>query len=187
MFCRRRRRVEAECSFIPFRRFLNTVQGYTLTAGVLAPVPPMSHINNYTITFNFPREVITLSSRCISITLSPLLTPVPNIFITPFPPLISSPSPPSHPSSFLHLSSAAQHHSRFILSASVSVFPSHSLVLSLICSVTLSLSLFLLLPSSCEMAGNSDVIYPTYCVAMVPLKPVALWVNIVPHDWRIHQ
>lgn len=27
--------------------------------------------------------------------------------------------------------------------------------------------------------GNCDVIYPTYCVAMAALKPMALWVNTV--------
>ena len=44
---------------------------------MLAPVPPMSHINNYMITFNFPREVITISSGCISITPLPFWLPYP--------------------------------------------------------------------------------------------------------------
>lgn len=156
------------------------------------PVPPMSHINNYTVTFNFPWEVITVLSWCISITLSPSPSCTQHLHYISPPSFLS---PLSHLSSFLHLSTTAHHHSCFILSASVTFFLSpvpkfpHSLLLIGIVSLCLltSLSCSLALPSSCAMAGSCDVIYPTYCVAMTPLKPMAVWVNRVPHGWRIHQ
>lgn len=140
-------------------------------------VPPIASINNYTITFNFPWEIITVSFRHVSINVFPfwLLYPTSSLH------LISSLS------SVFRLAAAAQHHSRFILLFNYSIFLSHSLVLVLMCSVSLRLSTTRSLPSSCAMAGSCNAIYPTYCVAMAPLKPVALWVNIVPHDWKNHQ
>lgn len=114
---------------------------------MLAPVPPMSHINNYTITFNFPGEVITISSGCISITPLPFWLLHPTSSLHFIPPSISRLPPLSHPSSVLHLSTAAQHHSHFILSASVSVFISRPLLLLLICAVVLYLFLSLSPPA----------------------------------------
>lgn len=152
---------------------------------MLAPVPPMSHINNYTITFNFPGEVITISSGCISITPLPfwLLHPTSSLHF----PSLNLPSTSALSSIFgappLHRSTASLPFYSFSICLCF-YLPSSPSFADLRCR---SLSLSLSLPSSCAMAGSCDVIYPTYGVAMAPVKPMALWVNTVPHDWRFHQ
>lgn len=118
-----------------------------------SPLPAISRINNYTITFNFPGGMSTISSRHISNRLLPLwlLYPISSL-------CLSSSS----------LSAAAKCRSfifppRFIFPLSFcnsSVFRSP---VSCLCrTVCLPLS------SSCGMVVSCDAIYPTYCVAIAP-------------------